>query len=53
MNVIVNKQNTDAYIYNIAFIKAIFIKEYIKSLSLTKDEKEQILKSTLQLLKSD
>lgn len=53
MNVKINDQGTDAYVYNIAFIKAILIKEYIKNLPTTKDKKDQILKATLQLLKND
>ena len=53
MNVKIDKQNSDAYIFNIAFIKAIFIKEYIMQMPITKDEKEKILKATVQFLKDN
>lgn len=51
MNLTINKQGTEAYIDNLAFIKAIFIREYVKSFPITKEEKEKILKLILQLLK--
>ncbi len=52
MKVTINKQGTEAYISNIAFIRALLIKEYIKSLSITKEDKEEMIKSILKLLKN-
>jgi hypothetical protein len=52
MKITINKQGTEAYISNIAFIRALLIKEYITSLPITKEEKEKMIKSILQLLKN-
>lgn len=52
MKITINNQGTEAYISNIAFIRALLIKEYIMSLPITKEEKEKMIKSILQLLKN-
>lgn len=52
MKVTINKQDSEAYISNIAFIRAMLIKEYITRLPITKEEKEKIMKSILQLLEN-
>ena len=52
MNIKIDNQGSDAYIHNLAFVKAILKKEYVQSLPITKTDKENILKSILQLLKN-
>lgn len=53
MNLIYNYQNSDAYIYNIAFIRALLIKQSINNLQITIEEKEKILASILEYLKKN
>lgn len=49
MNIKINK-NGDGYIQNIAFVKAVFINEYIEHMNISLNEKEQIKKEVLNLL---
>lgn len=53
MNIKINYQNSEDYINNIAFIKALLIKCNIESSSNTFEEKEKILSSVLNYLKSN
>lgn len=53
MNIKINEQGSDAYIYNLAFIKAILIKNSIDSMALLSKEKEFLLKEVLKYLKDN
>lgn len=49
MNIVINR-NGDKYIENLAFIKAIFIQEYIEDIDVNLEEKEAIKKEVLEYL---
>ena len=49
MNIKLNYQNSDAYIYNLAFIKALLIKSSIDNMSISSEEKNEFLQSILHL----
>ena len=53
MNIKLNYQNSDAYIYNLAFIKALLIKSSIDNMSISSEEKNEVLQSILQYLKNN
>lgn len=49
MNIVINK-NGEKHIQNLAFIKAIFIQEYIEHMDINLEEKEAIKKEVLEFL---
>lgn len=51
MQIILNKKNNECYIHNLAFVKAILIKETIEKLNVSDYEKENIRNKILQYLK--
>lgn len=53
MQIILNKKDNECYIKNLAFVKAILIKETIESLNISDYEKENIKKEVLEYLKKD
>ncbi len=53
MNIKYNYQGSDAYIHNIAFIKALLIKCTIDNLPTLPESKEEIMNSVLEYLKSN
>lgn len=52
MNFLFNFSESDAYIDNIAYIKALFIKDTIECLNIPLIEKERLKKEVLDYLKS-
>lgn len=53
MNIKLNNQGSEAYLYNLAFIKAFLIKTSIENLSIPTKEKNAILHSILKYLKNN
>lgn len=53
MNIKLNNQESEAYIHNLAFIKAFLIKSSIENLSISVKEKNAILHSILKYLKNN
>ncbi len=49
MNIIIN-HNGENYIQNLAFIKAILIKEYIENMNISLESKEQVKQEVLTFL---
>ena len=52
MNIIIN-HNGENYIHNLAFIKAILIKEYIENMNISLESKEQIKQEILTFLQKN
>lgn len=50
MNIKYNYQGSDAYIHNIAFIKALLIKCTINNLPIVEEEKDEVLNKVLDYL---
>lgn len=53
MNIKYNYKDSDAYMYNIAFIKALLIKSTINNLPVPETEKEEILEKVLDYLNQE
>lgn len=49
MNIVINK-NGENYIQNLAFIKAIFIHQYIENMNISMEQKEKVKKDVLDFL---
>ena len=50
MQIILNYEN-DAYIYNLAFVKALLIEKSIEQLKLNYSEKQELKRQVLEYLK--
>ena len=53
MNIKLNCQGSEAYKYNLAFIRALLIKSSIDNMTISSEEKNKILESILQYLKNN
>lgn len=53
MNIVINYKKSDAYVKNIAFIRALLIKCTIEDLSSIQEERNQIFQLVLQYLKDN
>lgn len=53
MNIKINYQKSDAYMKNMAYIRALLIRYSVESLPNTQEEKNQILQAILQYLKEN
>lgn len=53
MQIKINTKNNENYIHNLAFIKALLIKENIESLDISYEEKVQIKNKILEYLKNN
>lgn len=53
MQIKINTKNNENYIHNLAFIKALLIKESIESLDINYKEKVQIKNEILECLKNN
>lgn len=51
MQIKINFSKDDVHINNLAFVKALMIKNIIENLSLTYDEKEKLRKEILEYLR--
>lgn len=51
MQIKINFSKDDVHIKNLAFVKALMIKNIIENLNLTYDEKEKLRKEILEYLK--
>lgn len=53
MQIKINKKNNENYIYNLAFIKALLIKESIENLNISYEKKSQIRNEVLEYLQNN
>ena len=53
MKVELNSQGSEAYISNLAYIRALLIKSYVDKMSISQKEKNEILQLVLQYLKEN
>ncbi len=53
MQIIINTENNKEYIHNLAFIKALLIKESIEKLDISYEEKIQVKNEILEYLQNN
>lgn len=53
MQIEINMENNKEYVHNLAFIKALLIKESIEKLNISYEEKVQIKNEILEYLKNN
>lgn len=53
MQIKINVENNKEYIHNLAFVKALLIKEGIEKLDISYEEKVQIKKEVLEYLQNN
>ena len=53
MQIKINTKNNENYVHNLAFIKALFIKETIENLEINYEEKVEVKNKILEFLQNN